>query len=208
MEDRADSISARSIPSYRIGDIVAIDLPRRKTIRLKDYDYSQTGYYFVTICTQNREKIFGQIVGADSISARSETILSNAGMMVEKIYCNMQNEFKNVVFHEYIFMPNHFHGIIQIQWADMESRAHMDSRAHMESAPTTANLSTIIQSFKRYTTIEYIHGVKNDIYPLFNKRIWQRGYHEHIIRNEQELQKIREYIINNPAKWQEDKYFI
>jgi len=183
------------IPPYRTGDIVAIDLPRRKTIRLKDYDYSQTGYYFVTICTQNREKIFGQIVGADSISARSETILSNAGMMVEKIYCNMQNEFKNVVFHEYIFMPNHFHGIIQIQWADIES------------APT-ANLSTIIQSFKRYTTIEYIHGVKNNIYPLFNKRIWQRGYHEHIVRNEQELQKIREYIINNPAQWQEDKYFI
>jgi putative transposase len=75
----------------------------------------------------------------------------------------------------------------------------------MESAPT--GLPTIVQTFKRYSTIEYIKGAKNNIYPPFNKQIWQRGYHEHIIRNEQELQKIRQYIQNNPAKWQEDTYF-
>ena len=111
---------------------MAMDLPRRKIIRLKDYDYSQTGYYFVTICTRNRENIFGQIVGADSISARPEMILSDAGRMVEKIYCNLQNEFRNMVLHEYTIMPNHFHEIIQIQWADIES------------APTRILLFTIL----------------------------------------------------------------
>lgn len=179
---------------YISGDIMYTDLPQRKTIRLKDYDYSQEGYYFVTICTQNRENLFGQVVGADSISARSEIMLNDAGNMIEKIYCNLHNTYKNIVLHEYVVMPNHFHGIIQIQ------------RADMESAPT--DLPTIVQTFKRHTTIEYINGVKNNIYPPFNKQIWQRGYHEHIIRNEQELQKIRQYIQNNPAKWQEDKYFI
>ncbi len=170
---------------------------QRKHLRIKNYDYSQAGYYFVTICTQDRENLFGHVVGVDSISTRPEIMLNNAGMMVGKIYCNLQNEFKNIVLHEHIIMPDHFHGIIQIQrtWADIES------------APTV-NLPAIIQSFKRYTTIQYINGVKNRLYPPFNKRIWQRGYYEHIIRNEHELQKIREYIINNPTNWQEDKYSV
>ena len=122
------------------------DLPQRKTIRLKDYNYSQEGYYFVTICTQNREDLFGQVVGADSISARSEIMLNDAGNMIEKIYRNLYNLYKNIILDEYVVMPNHFHGIIQIH------------RADMESAPT--DLSTIVQTFKRYTTIEYINGVK------------------------------------------------
>lgn len=102
------------------------NLPQRKQLRLKDYDYSQTGYYFITICTQDKKNIFGHIVGADSISDRPEMVLNKAGRMVEKIYCNLQNEFKNVIFHEYIFMPNHFHGIIQIQCVNVESRVDME----------------------------------------------------------------------------------
>jgi REP element-mobilizing transposase RayT len=178
------------------GDNGVGNLLGRKQLRLKGYDYSQAGYYFITACTHNRESLFGQVVGADSISARLEMILNDAGMMVQKIYCNLQNQFENVKLHQYVIMPNHFHGIIQIQ----------NSRADIESAPTS--IPTIIQTFKRYTTIEYIHGVKNNIYLQFNNYIWQRGYHEYIIRNEQDMMKIKEYIINNPAKWQQDKYFI
>ncbi len=173
-------------------DLMATNQIRRKTIRLKDYDYSQAGYYFVTICTQNRKNILGQIVtaGADSISAPYEIILNSAGRMVKNIYCDMENEFENIILHEYVIMPNHLHGIIQIKQADLES-----------------GLPKIIQSFKRHKTVEYARGVKNNIYPPFIKHIWQRGYYDHIIRNENELQEIRQYILDNPAKWWEDEYF-
>ncbi len=171
------------------------NLPQRKQLRLKDYDYSTSSYYFITICTQNRECLFGTIVGADSISARLEIVLNGAGKMIEMIYGNLINEFKGIELHEFVIMPNHIHGIVQIQ----------ENRADMESAPT--NLSTVIQSFKRHTTINYIQGVKDNIYPPFNKSIWQRGYYEHIIRTEAELNRIKEYILSNPEKWQEDKYY-
>ena len=164
--------------------------PKRKQIRLKNYDYSQNGYYFVTICTQNRQNIFGD-VGADSISARiiKNTFIQTINMY-EYVYCPV-----------FVVMPNHFHCIIAIQ-------RDMESRADMESAPTvTVSLPDIIQSFKRHSTIEYIKLVKQNILTPFDKRIWQRGYYEHIIRSEQEYQKIYEYIQNNPLKWQEDKYY-
>jgi putative transposase len=187
------------------------NLARRKQLRARGYDYSQAGFYFVTLCTQDRINLFGNPVGADSISARDRfsahdsisaqpvMVLNNAGDMIQRIYCNMQNECKNIVLHEHVIMPNHFHGIIEI------SGVVMESRAGMESAPT--GLPGFVQSFKRHTTIEYIRGVKENRFQPFNKRVWQRGYHDHIIRNEQELETIREYIINNPTKWKTDKYY-
>lgn len=179
-------------------------IPHRKQIRLKDYDYSQEGYYFITICTQNRKQLLSKIindfepqkntkhVGADSISALNVK-LTNIGRMFEKIYLNLEKEFVNIKLHDYILMPNHIHGIIEIF-----------ERADMESAPT---INKIIQSFKRHTTIEYIKGVKLGIYKSFDKRIWQRNYYEHIIRNEKEYLLIKQYIQNNPINWEKDKYY-
>ncbi|MEG1624499.1 MAG: transposase, partial [Raoultibacter sp.] len=157
------------------------EFPKRKKIRLKGYDYSSNGAYFVTICTHNREMLFGN-VGADSISAR----------MVDDIWHKIINQYKNIQCPQYVIMPNHFHAIIVAE------------RADMESAPT---ISTIIQSFKRYSTIEYIKLVKQKIFPPFNKQIWQRSFHDHIIRNEQEYQKLWEYIDTNPQKWEEDCFY-
>ncbi|MEG0895537.1 MAG: transposase, partial [Oscillospiraceae bacterium] len=164
---------------HRWGDIV--ELPKRKHIRLKDYDYSSCGAYFVTICTQNRNCIF---VGDDSISSR----------MIDDIWDKTIKQFPNIKCPKYVIMPNHFHAIIVI------------NRADMESAPTTT-VSDVIQSFKRHTTIEYIKLVKQNILPLFDKHIWQRSFHDHIIRNEQEYQKIWEYIDTNPLKWGEDCFY-
>ena len=92
---------------------------------------------------------------------------------------------------------------------DSDTRAEMDSdtRAEMDSAPTPS-IPAIVQSFKRHTTIEYIKMVKRNIVPPFEKRIWQRNYYEHIIRNEKSYYQIAEYIQNNPLKWQEDKYYV
>ncbi len=164
-----------------------MEMPKRKSIRLKDYDYSQNGAYFVTICTHNRECLFGDIVGADSISAR--TCDSISARMIDEIFVKTINEHKHVFCTKYVIMPNHFHAIIVIE------------RADIESAPT---LPQIVQSFKRYSTIEYIKMVKRGALPPFDKHIWQRGYYEHIIRNEKCYNDIWNYIDNNPLLWKQD----
>ncbi len=195
-----------------------MQLPIRKQIRLDNYDYSLNGAYFITICTYKHKHIFGEItqnnekpiVGADSISARikskpvgadsiSARIKSKpvgadsiSAKMVEETFIKTINQYQNVFCSKYVIMPNHFHAIIVID------------REDMESAPT---LSTIVQSFKRYSTIEYIKMVKKSILPPFDKHIWQRSYYDHIIRNEKEYEKIWEYIDQNPQTWQNDKYY-
>ncbi|WP_198012232.1 transposase [Desulfosarcina sp. BuS5] len=104
-------------------------------------------------------------------------------------------------------MPNHIHGIIEITTVGADSISAKDTGAEIDSAPTPA-IPEIVQSFKRHTTIEYIKMVKLNIMPPFEKRIWQRNYYEHIIRNEKSYYQIAEYIRNNPLKWQEDKYYV
>ncbi len=159
--------------------VINLELPKRKQIRLKGYDYSSCGAYFVTICTQNRECLFS--VGADSISAR----------MIDDVWNETIRRYQNVHCPKYVIMPNHFHAIIVIECADMEFRDDI------ESSPT---VSQIIQSFKRYSTIKYVDLVKRNLVPPFNKKIWQRSYHDHIIRNEKEYQEIWQYIEENPLK--------
>ncbi|MFZ2537846.1 MAG: transposase [Oscillospiraceae bacterium] len=178
------------------------DIHHRQSIRLKNYNYSKNGFYYVTICTENREHLFGEIIDG-------KIKLNTAGEMIEQIYLGLKQEIYDIQLDKYVLMPNHFHGII-IVGADSIS-AHNENgtnsnRADIESAPTTT-LATIIQSFKRSTTIKYIDGVKKGAYPPFNKRIWQRNYYDHIIRNEQDYQRIWEYIDKNQLKWHDDCYY-
>lgn len=191
------------------------DIHHRHSIRLKNYDYSSNGLYYITICTQNRAMLFGEIVGqdvgADSISALdtqnsldsqfAQMHLNDAGEMVENLYRETIRQFKNVIDAKHVIMPNHFHGIIAM---DRSKPRTSTTRADMESAPT---LSAIIQAFKRYTTIKYVDGVKDGRFTPFNKRIWQRNYYERIIRDETEYLRIWQYIDENPARWEEDKCF-
>ena len=153
----------------------------RKQLRLKQWDYASNGAYFITICTKDRKCLFGP-VGADSISAR----------MIDKTFNEIINQYHNVYCSKYVIMPNHFHAIIHIE------------RADMESAPT---ISRIIQEFKRYSTIEYIKLVKHNILPPFEKQLWQRSYYDHIIRNQQDYEDAWNYIDGNPLKWQDDELF-
>jgi len=171
------------------------DIHHRRSIRLKGYDYSQPGLYFITICAQNRSKLSGDI-------ENGKMILNDAGMMVHRIWNEIPNDFRNIQLHEFVIMPNHIHGIIEITTVGADSIS-----APFKSAPTMA-ISKIVQSFKRHTTIEYIKMVKQNIAPPFEKRIWQRNYYEHIIRNEKSYYQIAEYIRNNPMKWLEDKYYV
>ena len=186
-------------------------LPTRKRVRLERHDYSQKGAYFITICTQDKRNLFGY-VGADSISARM--IANDAGKMVDEALSEIFAKLKNVFLDKYIIMPNHMHMIMTISL----DHTMDETRADMESAPTmngtieakfsTPAIADIVQSLKRYTTIKYIAGVKSGIYPVFDKRIWQRSYHDHIIRNETDYLRIAQYIEENPARWEKDCYFI
>lgn len=155
------------------------DIHHRHSIRLKNYNYSKQGIYFY--CN----------VGAGLVSApeNKNTII---GEMVKETYLNLEKEFTHIKLHEYIIMPNHIHGIIEIC-----------ARADTRPAPT---LSEIVCSFKSRTTLMCIKGVEEEKYKPFNRRIWQRNYYEHIIRNEKEYLQIQEYIRNNPKNWENDKF--
>ena len=164
---------------------------QRKQIRLKNYDYSKSGLYFVTICTENRSCIFGDIiVGADP-RVRPSMILNEFGTIVdEKI--NELKKYKNVDVDIYCVMPNHVHLILII---------FLKFGSTQGSTPTVGEY---IKRLKTLTTYIYIKNIKNNNWLSFEKRLWQRNYYEHIIRNEIELNKIRQYIINNPLFWNQD----
>lgn len=170
-------------------------LPQRRSIRIKDYDYSSVGCYFVTICTQNRECLFGHInsVGVDPC-VDPTMALNEAGRLVNNWWKKLPEKFPNIELDIYQIMPNHLHGIIGV--------TNGIGRTH-GSAPTT--LGTIIQWFKTMSTNEYIRNVKSNHWKSFNNRLWQRNYYEHVIRNDDDLSRIREYITNNPLQWELDE---
>ena len=164
----------------------------RRSFRLKDYDYSRAGAYFVTICTQGKKNLFGEIL-------KENMFLNEMGRIVEKWWAEIENKFKNVELDEFVIMPNHFHGIIIIVGADLcvcpdKMGEHVGSPLHR-----------IVQWFKTMSTNEYIRNVCNHGWTPFSKRLWQRNYYEHIIRNEEKLNKIRYYIQTNPLKWHLDR---
>ena len=183
----------------------------RRSIRLKDYDYSKEGLYFITICSQNRVNRFGKVSDLNAAM-----ILNEAGQMIDSEWLALVNRFPNVRLHEHVVMPNHFHGIIEIIIAPLaetsrisENLVLVEERSIREreetQAETKKTIGDIIGAFKSITTAKYILGVKTLNWRPFNKKLWQRDYYEHIIRNEGELDRIANYILNNPAKWKEDK---
>ena len=157
-----------------------INKNRRKNIRLKNYDYQQNGLYFITICIQNREHLLGNI-------SDKEYYVYDAGEMIESVWNNLSKHYKGVKSHDFVVMPNHIHGILELQNSDLD-------------------LSEIIRRFKTFTTYQYINGVENRGWRPFYKRFWQRNYHEHIIRNDDSLGKLQHYIVNNPMRWREDVF--
>lgn len=271
----------------------------RHSIRLKGYDYSQAGLYYITICTQNREHLFGKIsvtVGAgpraclnprgcpvrdsdnlidndeciddkrgrdihnnensvNEVKSRIITnsrpfhdgtirqqqnidnpgtiqgthggvplhtiILSDAGRMVEKIWNEIPEYYNGFNVHEFVVMPNHIHGIIEIVGAsprgcpnDVCGCHAYDKKQNIRypeiiGRPQGGALTIpdIIHRFKTLTTKRYTDGVKEHGWTPFPGRLWQRNYYEHIIRDEQSYYRISEYIINNPLNWQGDDYF-
>jgi putative transposase len=161
----------------------------RRSIRLKGFDYSRSAVYFVTICVQNRECLFGTI-------SQNQLLLNDAGTMVSAEWLALPARFPSVLLDEFIVMPNHFHGIIYIS---------PDSIADADCKPfDNPKLGKIIGAFKSIVNNNYITGVKTNDWEPFNQRLWQRNYFEHIVRDDSGLQKIQEYIQNNPFTWEID----
>ena len=153
-------------------------LAKRKDIRLKNYDYSQNGAYFVTICVQNKHEMLGKIVG-ERIAL---PLLTIEGTTIEHAINEIPIRYPMVKIDKYIIMPNHIHMILII------------SSSPSGSAMRSPTLSTIVNQMKGYVT-------KQIGFPL-----WQRSYYDHIIRNEHEYQEIWKYIDENPLKWEDDTY--
>jgi REP element-mobilizing transposase RayT len=173
------------------------DIHHRRSIRLRNYDYTQAGAYFVTICVQDRECLFGEITNR-------VMRLHDAGNIVAEQWIKTGDIRDTVELDAWTVMPNHFHGIIVLIDTARRGTAR---RAPTCRAPTTerfgkpvsGSLPTIVRAFKSAAT-KNVNILRNTP----GNKLWQPNYWEHIIRNETELQRIREYIHNNPARWHED----
>ena len=168
----------------------------RRSLRLKEYDYSLAGVYFITACTQNRECLFGEIKNGEMIS-------NDAWPMVRSVWDKLPNHFPTTEPDECVVMPNHFHGVIFLVGAPLVGAQIEKDEKRVGTRPTPT-LGDVIGAFKSITTNEYIHGINKKGWTPFRNRLWQRNYYEHIIRNEKALNKIREYISANPLQWEFD----
>jgi len=160
---------------------------QRKSIRLKEYDYSQPGEYFVTICTKNHECIFGAIIN-------DQMDLNERGRIVDQCWKGIPEHFPNVELDEYVVMPNHLHGIIVLH--ESVGTRHAVSLPERFGKPVSGSVSTIVRSFKSAVTKRI-----NEMHLIGNAPLWQSRYYDRIIRSEKELQNIRDYIANNVLTW-------
>lgn len=163
------------------------DKPVRHSTRLRDFDYAQAGAYFITICSYQRESLFGEIVAGI-------VRLNEVGRVIAHEWQKTAEIRANVIIDEFVVMPNHFHGIIFINDID---------RATRRVAPTTlasGSLGAIIAQFKSSVTRQL---KRTGHHP--GTTLWQRNYHDHVIRNDEGLWQIRNYVMNNPLQWALDR---
>lgn len=210
----------------------------RRSLRLKTYDYASAGCYFITVCTQDRLCLFGDI---DDIGMQ----LIEPGTMVAEMWEEIPSRFPHVILDAMVVMPNHVHGIIVLtaptapEWAPFAgapaegaapaigasarvaptnvggvtaSTGAPGMRAPTRGAPTGGaaavtgrpTVGAVVGVFKSLTTVAYARGVEARGWPRFRGRLWQRNFYEHVIRDETSMNRIREYIAGNPARWADD----
>jgi REP element-mobilizing transposase RayT len=173
---------------------------RRRSLRLKGYDYTCAGAYFVTICAQDQARLFGNIVDGGMC-------LNDAGHMLARLWNDIPARFVDVEIDMFVVMPNHVHGIIVLPDAANGATTRVAPTAGCRGDPcgrplvVAPALGDVVAAFKSVTTVHYIRGVKTMAWPAFRRRLWQRNYYEHVVRDEKELDRIRQYIDENPARW-------
>jgi len=214
----------------------AVTMRCRRSIRLKEYDYSRNGFYFLTICVQDRKCLLGEIING-------KLIINPCGEMITKWVYKTEDKFNGIKILSFVVMPNHFHAIIGNTTVGAtpcgrpfpRGRPVVDNGALFNNVATGENtmagrddlpiccdggscgetgdhvgspLRVVVGWFKTMTTNEYFRGVKTLGWKPVNKRLWQRNYYEHIIRNQQSYNEIAEYIRCNPEKWLTDTLYM
>ena len=203
------------------------DRQHRRSLRLKGHDYTQAGAYFVTVVVQGRLPLFGIVVDG-------QMRLNAAGEMVQRIWNEMPNRFSSIAMDTFISMPNHIHGIIMVgaplvgahlpndatttmpepttepaaagtTAGGIRTTTAVENRAPTRGAPTRVGLGDVVGAFKSLTTLEYARGVRDMNWPPFHGRLWQRNFYEHIVRTDESMKKIRQYILDNPTQWAFDR---
>lgn len=163
-----------------------MDLVERKRNRMKTWDYSRNGMYFITICVEQKRKLLSTVVGQGF--APTENKLTQYGKISERILLELPNRYLNIKIDKYVVMPNHIHLILSIQKETVGASPHL-------------TVPEIICAYKSLVTRECKSvGYKE-------QKLFQRSFHDHIIRNEQDYQNIWTYIDNNPLKWELDCYY-
>ena len=171
----------------------ATERPERRSIRLRGYDYSQVGAYFVTICTHDRACVFGNIVDG-------AMRLNSIGEMAAEEWIKSERVRGEIELDEWVVMPNHLHGIV---WITYSIGVHLvvgaTGRSPLPSGPIPRSIGAMVAGFKSAATKRI-----NAVLGTPGAPVWQRDYYEHVIRNEDTLDRIRRYIRDNPSKWPDD----
>jgi len=171
----------------------ACETPKRRSLRLKGYDYSQPGAYFITLCTHKRRCILGEVVG-------DEMRLNNAGRLVETEWLSTAKVRPYINLDAFVVMPNHFHAIFFIHGKAGATHRVAPTGDKLCAGPEPASVGAIVGQFKSRITKEINSWRGSPIGSL-----WQRNYYEHVVRDEEDLNRIREYIQDNPRRWIEDE---
>ena len=155
---------------------------KRRSMRLRDHDYSTPGAYFITACTQNRSLMFGRVIDGKMVGNR-------LGAVVEDCWSQLPDHYQNVSLDAFVLMPNHIHGIVVIE----------SPPAGVAAASARHGVSEIVRAFKTFSSRK-INATRGSP----GASVWQRGFYDHVIRGERELDRVRAYIMDNPRKWSED----
>ena len=164
-----------------------MELPKRKSIRLKNFNYSSSGAYFVTICTENRRQVLSRIVGGDVLDAPKKVELLPYGKIAEKYILQLDEFYENIKVDKYVIMPNHIHIMIFVSQPGA-ARPSPPTRQH-------STVSRFVSTFKRFCNKEY------------GENIWQRNFNDHVVRNRQDYEEHIKYIHENPQAWYLDELY-
>lgn len=162
--------------------------PKRKPNRLKGYNYSQNGIYFLTVCIKDKKCILGRIVGGGDLDA-PQMILSECGMITEKYIQSVNQSYRHISVMNYVIMPNHIHLIVEL-YSDNNVLGD-----EITLSPANDDIPVMVSALKKFINKE----------TGFN--IWQRSYHDHVIRNEASFNTIWDYVEENPARWKKDCFY-
>ena len=169
----------------------AVSIPfRRHSIRMKEYDYSSPGAYFVTVVTNSHKCIFGKLID-------NEMHLYDLGKIAQECWLQLPDHFFDIEVEPFVVMPNHLHGIIIIHENDRRGTIYRAPTTEKFGQPAVGSISTIMRTYK--AAVSRLATRK-----LGMVKIWQRNYYEHIVRNQSDLESIANYILNNPSHWSDD----